>query len=124
MRFRAMVQDTSPSPEMYLFKLNNNKCGGWGITGDATVNADYSYGDLRECTIVWAVSVPGENNWCLDEIGGITQTESSKVSYEPLQPHKFPVPEVPHVGVQLKVSVSSSVQSRNANKQVTVPDIR
>jgi hypothetical protein len=60
-RFRAMVQDTSPSPEMYLSKLEGNKCGGWGITNEvATEDVDYSNADLQECTVIWAVSVPGE----------------------------------------------------------------
>ena len=70
MRFRAMVQDTSPSPEMYLSKLEGNKCGGWGIADEATrEDVDYSYADLQECTVVWAVSVPGENQWSLEELG-------------------------------------------------------
>lgn len=73
MRFRAMVQDTSPSPEMYLSKLQGNKCGGWGITNEAsTENEDYSYADLQECAIIWAVSVPGENQWSLEELDGGT----------------------------------------------------
>jgi hypothetical protein len=68
-----MVQDTSPSPEMYLSKLEGNKCGGWGITGDAAgKDVDYLYADLRECTIIWAVSVPGENQWYREELNGTT----------------------------------------------------
>ena len=65
-RFRAMVQDTSPSPEMYLSKLRDGKCGGWGLSdpsqseGDDT---DLNYNDLRDCVVLWAVSVPGETEW-------------------------------------------------------------
>lgn len=64
MHFRAMVQDTSSSPEMYLSKLKGNICGGWGMTDEsASENTEYSYADLRECTVIWAVNVPGENMW-------------------------------------------------------------
>ena len=50
---------------MYLSKLKGNKCGGWGITDQATgeEDVDYSYLNLQECTVIWAVSVPGENQW-------------------------------------------------------------
>lgn len=98
-----MVQDTSPSPQMYLSKLKGDKCGGWGITSETTTDADYSYSDLRECTVVWAVNVPGENMWYSKEVDGIVQTEDSEKPYEHQLPHKFPVPGAPHVGVQLKV---------------------
>ena len=56
---------------MYLSKLKGNKCGGWGITDEATTeDIDYSYADLQECTVVWAVSVPGENQWSSEEFNG------------------------------------------------------
>jgi hypothetical protein len=64
----------------------------------------HSYTDLRECTIVWAVNVPGENTWYSKEVDGIVQAERPEKSYELPLPHKFPVPGAPHVGVQLKVS--------------------
>lgn len=95
-----MVQDTSPSPEMYLSKLKGDKCGGWGITDEESTNSDYSYDDLQECTIVWAVSVPGENEWSAEEDGG---SESEK-THQASQPHKYPIPDAPHVGIQIKVS--------------------
>jgi hypothetical protein len=63
-----MVQDTSASPEMYLSKLEGNKCGGWGIAEEApSGDLEYSYTDLQECTVVWAVSVPGENQWSSED---------------------------------------------------------
>jgi hypothetical protein len=59
-----MVQDTSSSPEMYLSKLRDGKCGGWGLSdssqGDET---EFDYNDLRDCIVLWAVSVPGETVW-------------------------------------------------------------
>lgn len=65
-RFRAMVQDTSPSPEMYLSKLRDGRCGGWGLS-DSSQNdgddANFDYNDLRDCVVLWAVSVPGETEW-------------------------------------------------------------
>lgn len=72
-RFRAMVQDTSPSPEMYLAKRRGGRCGGWGLTEDTTNSGDrdsINYADLRECTVVWAVNIPGETAWCSREIDG------------------------------------------------------
>jgi len=65
-RFRAMVQDTSPSPEMYLSKLRDGKCGGWGLSDSSQSeggDTDFNYNDLRDCVVLWAVSVPGETEW-------------------------------------------------------------
>ena len=65
-RFRAMVQDTSPSPEMYLSKLRDGKCGGWGLSDSPQSDGDdtnLNYNDLRDCVVLWAVSVPGETEW-------------------------------------------------------------
>lgn len=63
-----MVQDTSPSPEMYLSKTKSGTCAGWGLAAIASPNAeddgdDINYADLRDCSVVWAVSVPGESDW-------------------------------------------------------------
>jgi len=65
-RFRAMVQDTSSSPEMYLSKLRDGKCGGWGLSDSSQGDGDdteFDYNDLRDCIVLWAVSVPGETEW-------------------------------------------------------------
>jgi len=65
-RFRAMVQDTSPSPEMYLSKLKDGRCGGWGLSDSSQSeggDTDFNYNDLRDCVVLWAVSVPGETEW-------------------------------------------------------------
>ncbi|KAI0304404.1 hypothetical protein B0F90DRAFT_1809233 [Multifurca ochricompacta] len=60
-RFRALVQDTSPSPEVYSSKLKEGKCGGWGLVdvfqGDGD-NNHFDYNNLRDCIVLWAVSVP------------------------------------------------------------------
>ena len=94
-----MVQDTSASPEMYLSKLKGDKCGGWGITDEEYTDTDYSYDDLKECTVVWAVSVPGGNEWCSEDGG----SESEK-RHQASQPLKYPIPNAPHIGVQIKVN--------------------
>lgn len=73
-RFRGMVQDTSPSSEMYLSRFNNGRCGGWGIedigNGNEQGSEGVNYDSLRECAILWAVSVPGESPWCTQELDG------------------------------------------------------
>jgi hypothetical protein len=62
-RFRALVQDTSLSPEIYLSKLRDGKCGGWGLAETSQGDGDVDYNHLRDCTVLWAVSVPGETEW-------------------------------------------------------------
>lgn len=70
-----MVQDTSPSSEMYLQKMSNGALGGWGIHEELEAGPDSAidYADLRECNVMWAVSVPGEAPWCSVEIDGQVQ---------------------------------------------------
>ncbi|KAG5645036.1 hypothetical protein DXG03_007215 [Asterophora parasitica] len=91
-RFRAMVQDTSPSPEIYRARWPGPRCGGWGLA-DASPH-DISYDDLRESTVFWAVSVPAQSPWCADPSSAPHNTPHS---------HKFPVPHHPHHAVQVKV---------------------
>ncbi|KAF7338574.1 Mini-chromosome maintenance complex-binding protein [Mycena venus] len=99
--FRAMIQDTSPSPEMYLAKRSGGRCGGWGLADDAS-SADFNYADLRENTVVWAVNIPGESEWVASEIDGPNVSFTQSTLPE-THPHKFPVPGTPHLGVQVKV---------------------
>lgn len=52
---------------MYLSKTKSGKCAGWGLA-TTTPNAEddgdnINYADLRDCSVVWAVSVPGESDW-------------------------------------------------------------
>ena len=76
-RFRAMVQDTSLSTEMYLCKLRNGTCGGWGLyetdEGRGSSSRDVDYSNLQECDVLWATSVPAESGWCADELDGRQQ---------------------------------------------------
>lgn len=59
-----MVQDTSASPAMYLAQTRSGSCAGWGIAHpDEDEGSDINYGDLRDCSVVWAVNVPGESEW-------------------------------------------------------------
>ncbi|KAG6910910.1 hypothetical protein DXG01_006593 [Tephrocybe rancida] len=101
-RFRAMVQDTSASPEMYLARRTGGRWGGWGQADDDNATATIDYADLRECTVLWAVSVPGESAWCASIIDD-ADTPKSKKTHTPPHPHKFPVPGASHVGVQIKI---------------------
>ncbi|KAF8964094.1 putative alanine racemase-domain-containing protein [Flammula alnicola] len=96
--FKSMVQDTSLSPELYLAIRKNGDCGGWGITDDLASGDDVEYANLRECTAAWAVSIPGFGAWCAD----ITQP-SDVPPHQPVQAHKYPIPNAPHIGVQLKI---------------------
>ncbi len=108
-----MIQDTSISPEVYLARLPGRRLGGWGLV-DETVQAgpNFDYSNLRECSILWAVSVPGE--WSTGNPEGVSRflSRDARVSYNFLagnpehqstQPHKFPLHGVPHVGVKVKI---------------------
>ncbi|CCM03825.1 uncharacterized protein FIBRA_05974 [Fibroporia radiculosa] len=104
-----MVQDTSPSSEMYLSKSKNGVCGGWGMELADTGDDDVNYADLRECTVLWAVNVPGESPWCSTELDGPEDQQERQEysaairSHEITLAHKFPHPTDPHVGVQVKI---------------------
>ena len=70
-----MVQDTSPSQELYLSSDVNLPCGGWGIAeSSANLSTEsgqsVSYDKLRERTVLWAVSIPGEASWCAEYLDG------------------------------------------------------
>ncbi|KAL0947281.1 hypothetical protein HGRIS_013401 [Hohenbuehelia grisea] len=122
-RFRAMIQDTSPSPELYLAKYNSGQCGGWGLSKDAQtddsssaevddVDSVIEYADLRECAVVWAVSIPGESAWCRDGNSISDSTENKgQNSASTSQSHKFPIPDAKHVGVRLKIYDGNLAQS-------------
>lgn len=55
---------------MYLSKSKNGRCGGWGIEFSVGDEERVDYSDLRECTVLWAVSVPAESAWCAEELDG------------------------------------------------------
>ncbi|KAG1882914.1 putative alanine racemase-domain-containing protein [Suillus subluteus] len=119
-RFHGMVQDTSSSPEMYLASLNENKCGGWGISQDMPASewpSSFDYCDLKETTALWAVTVPGQTDWKTEELTSRSHCSSS--SQSPPQPHKFPVPNAPHIGVQVKIYDNEAAQSLKATDVVT-----
>ncbi|KAJ7582490.1 putative alanine racemase-domain-containing protein [Mycena floridula] len=95
-RFRAMVQDTSVSPQMYLANA------GWGIIDE---KEPIDYADFRECTVVWAVSIPGESFWDASE-DNVRAYKATSV-----HPHKFPIPDAAHLGVQVKIYDNSSADA-------------
>jgi hypothetical protein len=119
-RFRAMIQDTSLQNEVYLAKLSNNRCGGWGIQPSQSdyVSNVFESDHLGNATVVWAVSVPGESPWRADEISPSAPSMftqfllyltfdqvvlASFPTHTPSQPHKFPIPGAPHIGARVKV---------------------
>jgi hypothetical protein len=64
-RFRCMVQDTTLAPEIFL----PTRQGDPRPSGPSTVAAgeEMDYSLLRERTVLWAVGVPGEQDW-VDEV--------------------------------------------------------
>ncbi|KAJ7184146.1 putative alanine racemase-domain-containing protein [Mycena filopes] len=102
-RFRAMIQDTSPSPEMYLAKRSGQRCGGWGLVDETASDDGLDYTDLRETAVMWAVNVPGESDWVSSEIDPTSASSSTPPIIPESHPYKFPVQETPHLGVQVKV---------------------
>ncbi|KAI6126213.1 hypothetical protein EV401DRAFT_2258355 [Pisolithus croceorrhizus] len=107
--FRAMIQDTSLSPELYVAGLSNHQCGGWGLsTSDSSEASDsVGYQDLQELTAMWAVSVPAESPW---HVGEASPLVSSFPAHVPLRPHKYPIPDASHIGVQIKMYDNQSAQ--------------
>ncbi|KAK7693128.1 hypothetical protein QCA50_002694 [Cerrena zonata] len=107
-RFRAMVQDTSPSSEMYLAKYRDGTLGGWGIEleshRDEASDEDIEYDNLRECTVLWGVNVPGESAWSTIELDSPGSASSSaSTPHQPARPHKGPISYKPHLGVKIKI---------------------
>ncbi|KAJ7470418.1 putative alanine racemase-domain-containing protein [Mycena latifolia] len=104
--FRAMVQDTSPSTEMYLAKRSGGRCGGWGLADDEPID-DLDYSDLRENVVIWAVSIPAESPWVAAELdagpNASSLTRPTTLESHPHKSHKFPIPATPHFGVQVKI---------------------
>lgn len=108
-RFRALVQDTSLSPEIYLSRLRDGKCGGWGMTETSQGDGDdshFDYSDLRDCVVLWAVSVPGETEWYQSASDGHSLARADQ-HVEPLRAHKYPIPGGAHHGVQIKMYSNS-----------------
>jgi hypothetical protein len=103
-----MIQDTSPSPEMYLAKRSDGRCGGWGLTEDILNAENFNYSDLRENAVVWAVSVPAESAWVTTELDGTPNDDVSRPIAPKTHSHKFPIPGAPHIGVQVKVGATFS----------------
>ncbi|TBU28931.1 mini-chromosome maintenance replisome factor-domain-containing protein [Dichomitus squalens] len=123
-RFRAMVQDTSLSTEMYLAKHSDGTCGGWGIyepeSASSSSATDVDYANLRECNVLWATSVPAESDWCGEEMDGSnTPTQTDSPSPSSSRAYKYPHPELGHVGIQIKLYERENVESFRASDVVT-----
>lgn len=72
-RFYAMVQDTSLSPEFYLAMHRNGCCGGWGIM-HPDESDQYDPNQLQECSNIWATSIPGTASWTIPMSGMASDT--------------------------------------------------
>ena len=59
---------------------------------DTSGHMDFS--DLRECNVLWAVSVPGEAQWCSDELDG--SQEGSLREYQWIMPRPLILGQLPH----------------------------
>lgn len=107
-RFHAMIQDVS-SPEMYLLRLPDGKCGGWNLSQDLADpdSLNINFRNLRECSIFWAITVPGESQWSAGRVEGALFSKVSKASprapYLASNRHKLPNPQSADFGVMLKV---------------------
>ncbi|KAF7295174.1 hypothetical protein MIND_01056200 [Mycena indigotica] len=120
---RFMIQDTSPSPEMYLAHRSEGKCGGWGLADDIPNSGgeilEETRLDLRENVVVWAVQIPHESDWVGTEIDGPNSkfkflvlcnsrltlpiaTHFTEPHVPETHPHKFPT-RARHLGVQVKI---------------------
>ncbi|KAF9646854.1 hypothetical protein BDM02DRAFT_3099124 [Thelephora ganbajun] len=77
-RFRGMIQDI-PSPEMYLSRLPEGRCGGWNIYQglDAPTPTDINFHDLRKCSVFWAITVPGESQWYAERLEGTLSNQGN-----------------------------------------------
>ncbi|KAJ7074392.1 hypothetical protein C8F01DRAFT_1043556 [Mycena amicta] len=124
---RFMIQDTSPSPEMYLAHRNDGRCGGWGLVDDASSDSGYELSEetrleLRENTVVWAVHLPHESDWIATEIDGPNAGRFTEPHVPETHPHKFPTNER-HLGVQVKIYDTSHGDSLKSTDIVTLVGI-
>ncbi|KAI0371789.1 hypothetical protein BV20DRAFT_965065 [Pilatotrama ljubarskyi] len=124
-RFRAMVQDTSLSTEMYLSEFADGSCGGWGIYetegGSSSSSRGVDYANLRECNVLWATSVPAESEWIADELDGVTSERPVIPITAPAsgRSYKYPHAGADHVGVQVKVYDKDGLDSFKSTEIVT-----
>ncbi|TDL25050.1 hypothetical protein BD410DRAFT_76463 [Rickenella mellea] len=98
-RFRAMIQDTSPSPEVYLHHT------GWGIADAEPTSSPINYDNLKERIVLWAVNVPGESSWYADKLDAPDnhcQTRAPQ-QLQVSKQHKWPLPAEPCVVAQIKI---------------------
>ncbi|TFK86067.1 hypothetical protein K466DRAFT_551065 [Polyporus arcularius HHB13444] len=128
-RFRAMVQDTSLSTEMYLSTHHDGSCGGWGMyeaeAGSSSNASQVDYASLQECNVLWATSLPAESDWCADELDGLEPDQQLTADAAPSVPpvaqrsYKFPHSDRGHVGLQVKVYDKNEVDTFKSTDVVT-----
>ncbi|KAI0710385.1 mini-chromosome maintenance replisome factor-domain-containing protein [Cerioporus squamosus] len=128
-RFRAMVQDTSLSTEMYLSNHHDGSCGGWGMyeaeAGSSSSASEVDYANLQECNVLWATSVPAESHWCADELDQLEpdqeRSTNAASSVPPIaqRTYKFPHSDRGHIGLQVKVYDRSEAETLKSTDVVT-----
>jgi hypothetical protein len=114
-----MIQDTSFQNEMYLASFSDDRCGGWGIQpprDDCDLNP-LDPDCLGTASVFWAVSVPAESPWQAAENSRMDST--SFPVHQSSQPHKFPVPGAPHIGVRVKIYDNADVETLHSTDLVT-----
>ncbi|KAL5533277.1 hypothetical protein ACEPAF_5053 [Sanghuangporus sanghuang] len=126
-RFTAMVQDTSCSPEVYLSCLKDVICGGWGLDSlvelPENLNLRSDSDTLKERDVIWAVTIPGQGHWCEQSragnaVGTIASSSASSVastSTQNYKSHKYPIPDSAHIAVLLKVYDNSAESLKPAS---------
>ncbi|GJJ12424.1 hypothetical protein Clacol_006666 [Clathrus columnatus] len=109
-RFRAMVQDTSISPELYPSVLSDGSPGAWGLAESTELNLNPSSLDihsLRQREVIWAVNVPGESPFVSelldDSVSPKITSELPHNNTSLKYRHKDPLLRTSHIGLQVKV---------------------
>ncbi|KAG8825759.1 hypothetical protein FRC17_008543, partial [Serendipita sp. 399] len=111
-RFAAMIQDTSASPEVYLATLESGTHGGWGAYEHSLQTTGENHGEgpaidynqLRERSSVWAVTIPSETQWSEDETNGPDfPTPIEQTTHTCSRKYKNPSDDIHAFGVSLKL---------------------
>lgn len=120
---------------MYLSVSERGECGGWSLEDDHLPESTTTFPDaskLRERSVLWAVSIPGQASWCATAAQG---AGAGRLACSCLQPcnflygsvhsnqttaHKFPIPGAAHVAAQVKVSTTNKCTRPLSSAEPTV----
>ncbi|KAF8514049.1 hypothetical protein JB92DRAFT_2920727 [Gautieria morchelliformis] len=107
-RFRAMVQDTSTSPEVYPSLLRNGKPGGWGFAEAEPADEALDLQYLSEREVVWVIAVPGESPYVAEILDDAEVPASCVEAATSVLPYKDPLMRAGHIGAQVKLYDSTA----------------